>query len=210
VEEASRISSMADEVSHRMAKSFLSPKTLLSKMSVVDSPSKTATVYQDPNYLPFYFHLGRVASPRSVLCVGLDLGLQIGCLLQGCGDPKGALCVQPSSGGFYSPRMALSNIRSTVGRRFPVSVHVGDVGDGALRVDLDKKFDMAMIVAPMPVDSMMNSMDLCWSALNYDGTLVVDLLEGSKAGLIFGDFCKARGLEFRVLKTRYGTGIAGR
>lgn len=206
----SRVSSIADEVLLRMSKSFLSPKTLLSNMSVVDSPSKAATAYQDPNYLPFYFHIGRVASPRKVFCVGFDLGLQMGCLLQGCENPFGAFCVQPATDGFYAPRIALSNVRSTAGRHFPISIHVGKVTDDPVLKAIDGKFDMSMIVASMSVDSLMESIDICWSALSYEGLIVVDLLYERSNELIFCDFCKSKGLDFRVLKTRYGTGIAGR
>lgn len=205
-----RVSSIADEVLLRMSKSFLSPKTLLSKMSVVDSPSKAATAYQDSNYLPFYFHMGRVASPRKIFCVGFGLGLQLGCLLQGCEGASEAFCVQPASEGLYAPRIALSNIKSTAGRHFPISVHVGDVADEPVRAVLDGKFDMAIMVSPMPVDSMMDSIELCWSGLSYEGILVVDFLDERSNELIFRDFCKSKGLECRVLKTRYGTGIAGR
>lgn len=205
-----RASSVASEVGRRMAQSFLSPRTLLSRMSVVDSPTRTATAYQDPNYLPFYFHLGRVVEPSRVFCVGLDLGLQVCCLLQGCRNPKGVFCVQPTPDGFYSPRIAMSNIRTTTSRRFPASIHIGGLNDDAVQNVRGEKFDLAMIVSPMPVDSMMDSIDFCWSVLKYDGLLVVDMLDDRKAGLIFSDFCRSRGLDSQSIKTRYGTGIAGR
>lgn len=205
-----RVDSVADEVGSKMLRGFISPRALLSKMSVVDNANRTSTVYQDPNYLPFYFHLGRTLDPRSVFCLGVELGLQVGCLLEGCAAPQRAACLQPKSEGFYSPRIALSNIKSATNRRFPVSIHVGEVGDEQVSSLKSEKFDLAMIVVPMPVDSLMDSMEFCWSALREDGIMVVDMLDEKKTGLVFSDFCRARNLPHHILKTRYGTGIVGR
>lgn len=210
MEGASRIDSVAAEVSSRMSRGFLSPSALLARMSVVDSPSKAATAYQDPNYLPFYFHLGRVVDPASVFCIGAEIGLQVGCLLEGCGNPRSATCLQPPSDSFFPSRLALSNIRSAAGRRFPVSLHSGDLNEFVARAVGGERFDLAMVVVPMPVDLMMDSMDLCWSVLVEDGLMVVDMLDEGRAGPVFADFCRARNLKSAVVKTRYGTGIAGR
>lgn len=202
--------SVADDVSSKMAKGFISPRTLLARMSVVDSPSRTATVYQDSNYLPFYFHLGRALAPKDVLCVGLETGIQLGCLLKGCPAPRSATCVQPSDGSFYSPRVALSNIRFATSKGFPVSVHVGSAGDAAMDGTRTKRFGLCMIVSHLPVDSLMDTMDFCWSVVGEGGLLVVDMLDEGRTGVVFSDFCRARSLPHRTLKTRYGTGIAGR
>lgn len=179
-------------------------------MSVVDDPTKMVTAYQDPNYLPFYFHLGRVLNPKRVLCVGADLGLQVACLLAGCSDPKSALCIQLPSERFYSPRMALSNIRSATNRYFPASVITAALDSEFLSGSLGKGFDLSMIVVPMSVDSMMDSMDVCWSSVGDEGVMVVDMLADRKSSAVFEDFCSSRNLASRIIKTRYGTGIVGR
>lgn len=179
-------------------------------MSVVDSPSRIATAYQDPNYLPFYFHLGRVVRPEKSFFVGLELGLQIGCVFQGCESPASATCVQPPPDHFYSPRMALSNIKSASKGRASISVHMGSVGEYKDSSFPKESFDLAAILVSMPSDSLMDSMDICWSLLKAEGLLVVDFLDEKRSVLVFSDFCKARGLDFGLLKTRYGAGIAGR
>lgn len=210
MDEPSRIDSVAEEVALKLSRGFLSPRTLLSRMSVIDQPSRTVTIYEDSNYLPFYFHLGRATNPRDIFCFGAEIGLQVGCLLKGCGDPRSAFCFQPPGRGPYSPRVAISNVKSATRKNFPISIHVGVAGEDAIPQAKRGCFDLSMIVVPLPVDSLMDSMDLCWSLLREEGTLVVDMLDEGKAGAIFFDFCRARGLRHRVLKTRYGTGIAGR
>lgn len=210
MEGPSRIESVAQEVSSRMSRAFVTPSALLSKMSVVDSSSKTTSAYQDPNYLPFYFHLGRVLNPKSVFCLGPEIGLQVGCLLEGSSNSVSATCVQPPSDSFYPARLALSNIRFATSRRFPVSLHIGDLSGEVASKVVGERFDLAMIAIRMTVDAAMDSMAFCWSLLGEDGVMVVDMLDEGKVGLVFEDFCRARNLDRAFVKTRYGTGIVGR
>lgn len=210
MEGSSRAAAVADQVATRMSQSFLSPKALLSKMSILDDPIRTSSVYHDPNYLPFYFHLGRVLKPRSIFCLGAELGLQVGCLLEGCQDPQRVVCLQPPSEDTYSSRIAVSNIKFVAGKHFPISLGIGTINDDAAAAIKGYRFDLAMIVVSMPVDDLMESMDFCWSLLGDDGLMVVDMLDDRNAGVVFEDFCKGRSIDHRTLKTRYGTGIASR
>jgi hypothetical protein len=210
VQKPSRLDSMCDEVAARMGRSSISPRALLSRMSIVDDPAKMATAYQDPNYLPFYFHLGRVLDPKRVFCVGAELGLQVACLLAGCSIPESALCLQPPSERFYSPRMALSNVRSATNRHFPVSVVTASLDSKPVSGLIGKGFDLSMIVVSMSVDALMDSMNICWSSVGDDGVMVVDMLIDRKSSAVFDDFCRSHNLSSRVLKTRYGTGIVSR
>jgi len=210
VQKSNRLDFMCDEVVARMGRSSMSPRALLSRMSIVDDPTRMVTAYQDPNYLPFYFHLGRVLNPRRVFCIGAELGLQVACLLAGCSSPESVSCLQFPSERFYSPRMALSNIKSATNRHFPVSVVIAPLDGEPVSGLIGGGFDLSMVVVSMSVDALMDSMDICWSSVGDEGVMVVDMLVDQNSSAVFDDFCKSRNLSSRVLKTRYGTGIVAR
>lgn len=174
----------------------------------MDESSRSSGQYQDPNYLPFYYHLGRAFDPRRVFFIGLDLGLQVSCLLKGCGTPKSVHCVQPRTESFYSPRLAVSNVKYAAGRRFPIQVRVGDPDDDFLRSCAG--VDMALVSHEMNSDSLMECMGLCWGLLAPGGHLCVDRLCHRDSRGVFRDFCKSRGCDSHVFDTRYGSGIAAR
>lgn len=191
-----------------MARQFVSPRTILSRMSLVDEAHRLAGAYQDPNYLPFYFHVGRVFEPRRIFCVGAEIGLQTACLIQGCSSPAAAVCIQPPSPSFYSPRVAVSNVRSCAGKSFPVSVRVCSLDDESVDEFRAQRFDACLVTVALPCDTMMDSLDLCWGLLSEGGILCVDRLDDPRRESVFRDFCRARNLEFRFFRTRYSAAIA--
>lgn len=205
--ELTRLDEVESQISYRMLKQLMSPRTLLGGMRLIDESSRLSGQYQDPNYLPFYFHLGRVINPARIACVGFDLGLQLSCLLKGCSSPKLAFCLQGPSGDFYSPRLALSNIRSVAGNRFPVEVHVGRPHDQRPQDIIRAGVDMALITKGMPSDDLMESMDLCWGGLGSGGAMVVDYLSQGESEDIFRDFCAGRSVRYHIFRTRYLSGM---
>lgn len=202
------LESAASDIRLRMAQQAISPRTLLGRMSLIDDLSRQTGQFQDPNHLPFYFHAGRVLNPRRILCFGLEIGLQVSCLLQGCSDPELAFCVQFPTKNFYSPRVAVSNIKTVAGRRFAVGVHVGRMDEDSFPRLPGSHFDMAVVTVPIPPDSLMDSMDSCWAALAESGHIVIDRLSEPRSEEVFRDFCRAKGAEFVVFETRYKVGIA--
>lgn len=201
---------IGSQVSDRMRKQLMSPRTLLGGMRLIDESSRSSSQYQDPNYLPFYFHVGRVVDPGAIICVGLDLGLQLSCLLKGCSSPKYAFCLQPPAEDFYSPRLALSNVRSIAGNRFPVEVHEGRPHDHRPQEAARSSADFALITRPMSGDDLMDAMDFCWGGLKSGGLMVVDYLSYGEGEEIFRDFCTGRSARHSIFQTRYSTGMAMR
>jgi len=181
---------------------MISSRTVLSGMSLVGDESSMGPSHQDPAYFPYYFHLGRVLRPSRMLCVGFDLGLQAGCVLQGCDSPESMFAIQPSPSRPYSPRIAVSNVKHVAGRLFPLSVYLGDIGDESFPGLPPSSFDFAFATDPM-----MNHLHLCWESLSEGGFLSVDRLSESSSEDIFKDFCRARNVDFRLFPTRYRSGI---
>lgn len=198
----------AAEIESRLSRGVISPRTVLGRMSLAGEESSMGPSYGDPAYFPYYFHLGRVIDPARLLCVGLELGLQAGCVLQGCESPASMFAVQPPPSHPYSPRIAVSNVKKAAGRRFPVSVHVGDTGDPSFPGFGPEPFDLAIITPHLPPDPMMDHLHQCWDALSDGGFISVDRLSQAEAGEVFRDFCRSRSVDFRIFKTRYGSGIA--
>ncbi len=197
-----------EELSRRLKLQFVSPRTLLGGMSVVDETSRLTGQYQDPNYLPFYYHMGRVFRPSRVFCIGLDLGLHLSCLLKGCPEPKSAVSLQPPSDSFYSPRLAVLNIKSAAGRKFPFFTHSGLIQDQALSASLSSGVDAVIVTREMSSDPLMEALDFCWKRLAPEGFLALDHLSHRGSEQVFLDFCKSKGAEWSFFKTRYKMGIA--
>ena len=202
--------SMQSEISDRMNKQLMTPRMLLGGMRLIDESSRMSVQYQDPNYLPFYFHVGRVFDPKKVVCVGLDLGLHISCLLKGCSSPSFALCIQPQSEEFYSSRLALSNIKSVAGRKFPVEIHIGRPHDQRPQSLVALGFDAAIVTNESSSDKLMEAMDFCWKGLRHGGVMAVDHLTHRENEEVFEDFCRGRSASHCVFRTRYKVGMAMR
>lgn len=198
----------AGEIESRLSKGTISSRTVIGRMSLVNQDSSFGPSYQDPYYFPYYFHVGRVLNPARLLCVGLDLGLQAGCVLQGCEQPESIYAIQPPPDHPYSPRIAVANIKKVTGRGFSISIHVGSLGDSSFQGIVPSHFDLAFITIPLGVDAMMDHMHQCWDGLKDGGFISVDRLSNAYAEDIFRDFCKSRSVSFRLFGTRYGCGIA--
>lgn len=197
-----------EELRRRLESQSVTPRVLLGDMRLLDESSRSSGQYQDPDYLPFYYHVARAFGPRRIFCLGLELGLHVSCLLKGCSDPDSAVCVQPPSESFYSPRLALSNIRSVSGRKFSALAHEGRLDDPTVQRAASGSFDLSMITVEAPSDLLMEFMDFSWSRLRAGGLLLVDRLVFGESEDVFDDFRRGRGADAMVFETRYRTGLA--
>jgi hypothetical protein len=182
------------------------PRVLLDKLRLIDESSRKSSQYQDPNYLPFYYHLGKLIQTKSLLHLGFNLGLPSCCFLQGCPSVERMLCFQRSSKDFYSPRIAISNIRDIKGKNFLVDYHYGSVVDAEFIGKMSSSFDLIMVTEKVNGDKIKEDLEACWEYLNLDGFICVDHLADNKD--VFSDFCKAKNRPFVIFNTRYGTGLA--
>lgn len=210
ISQNTEMSSKFDDLNVRLNAQYVPPAVLLGGMGLLDESSRLTGQYQDPRYLPFYYHICRVFSPRRILLIGLDIGLQLACMLKGCAEPERASCIQRPSESFYSPRLAISNAKAAAGRKFPIVVHVGNMNDRGAIESCSGLFEAAAITAEMPSDSLMDALDFCWSRLSEGGFICVDRLSKEGSREVFDDFCKVKGAANCFFETRYGCGIAVR
>ena len=192
-------------LSSKLKSQVIGPRVLLDKLRLIDESSRKSSQYQDPNYLPFYYYLGKLVQSKSLLHVGLDLGLPSCCFLQGSPQVERMLAFQRTSKDFNSPRIAVSNIRDIKGKRFDIDYYYGNVVDGEFVKKMSLKFDMVMITEKINGDRINETLDVCWEYLNLDGFICLDHVSETKD--IFFDFCKARNRSPVVFNTRYGVGL---
>ena len=201
------IDDVSASLGEKLAAQTVPSRVLLDRLRLIDETSRKSGQYQDPNYLPFYYHLSKFVSPKSILHVGFDLALPSCCFLMGCPSAERLLGFQRSSAGYYSPRIALSNIRSVKGRKFSLDFHMGGIIDAEFEQKLSPGFDMVMITERRSGDQLVETLEVCWDRLPIDGVLVVDHISSDHADDIFSSFCRGRSRPHSVLATRYGMGI---
>jgi hypothetical protein len=198
---------IAIELKDKLRKQHIPPRILLDRLRLIDENSRRSGQYLDPNYLPFYYHLSGLIQPRNILHVGLDLGLPICCFLLGSKSTVGITCFQRRSSAFYSPRIALSNIKDVKGRKFPVEFHHGLIIDQEMQVKMSPGFDLVMITEKTSPDDLRESLDVTWEKLRLDGFIVVDHASEKERGEVFRNFCKGKDRPSADILTRYGISI---
>lgn len=200
----------ATEIRSRVSKAIMSPSVLTARMSIIDDFATVSSSYKDPNYLPFYYHCGRVLNPHRILCIGVEAGVQLGSLLMGCERLEEIFCLHSISSEFKSPRTALFNIKASAGKKIPVSIRSSDLKSGIEHNISANNFCVAIIPIRLKWEAMMNSMEFAWSKLRDGGFLVVDRTDDEDVASISADFLKSKSANYVVMKTRYGSTIAMR
>lgn len=191
----------------KLRKQHIPPRILLDRLRLIDEGSRRSGQYLDPNYLPFYYHLSGLIQPRDILHVGLDLGLPSCCFLLGSKSASGMTCLQRRSSVFYSPRMALSNIRDVKGRKFPIEFHHGSIIDEEMQRKMKGGFDLVLITERTTPDELQEVLDVAWDGLRTDGFVVADHMTDKERNRVFADFCRGEGVSFLEVPTRYGVSI---
>src|SRR5262249_14158519 len=111
-------------------------KVFLDKLRVIDEESRKTSPYSDPRYVPFYYWLGTMVEPVSLLEVGFRLGLFSACFLKGCKTVKKFLGFQQETEEFYSPNLGRANVRDNY--KGESKVYVGSFMDEAFESMLDE------------------------------------------------------------------------
>ncbi|NDD55036.1 hypothetical protein EBZ39_14435 [bacterium] len=196
------------DIEKKLASGLVGPRVLLDRMRLIDEESRKSPQYHDPNYLPFYYHLSKFIKPRVILQVGFNLALPLCCFLRGSESASSAIGLQIDSREFYSPRLALANIKDVKGRSFASSFHLGKVTDSAFADMVSPGVDLVMITEKVGPD-LIDILEVCWQSLNLDGFILLDKAPlGSPEGKLFSDFCRSKNRDFIFFSTRYGTALS--
>lgn len=199
---------LAKSLNEKIRTQHITSRVLLDRLRLIDEQSRHSSQYQDPNYLPFYYHLSKFIHPKKILNVGLDLGLPLCCFLQGSLSAESVTCFQSLTDRFYSPRLAVSNIRDVKGRKFPIEFYHGSMLDQKMQQILSGGFDFILITENCDPDKMKDILEVCWQKISLDGYLVLDRTDSNKSfGDIFRDMCKSNNRDCQSINTRYGSFI---
>lgn len=197
------------ELNKKLSIQLVSSRILLDKLRLFDENSRKTSQYQDPSYLPFYFYLSKFINPNSILQIGINLGLEICCFLQGNKKVNKYFGFQNSSEEYYSERLALSNIKD-ISKKIEIQYYYGKIYDKKF-LEKNDKFDLVFINEKSNFDQIKDCFSVCWDKLNLNGFLVVDYLNyDKKINKNFIDFCKSKNRKESLFKTRYGVGIIQR
>lgn len=202
------LENIKSELEKKLSLSLINPRILLDRLRLIDEDSRRSPQYQDPNYLPFFYYLSGVVSPKVILNIGLDLALPICCFLKGCHSAKRLIALQPDLGSFYSQRLAISNIKDT--SRLSVDFHFGGIADEGFLKMISGGLDLVVISEHSGFD-LSDILEICWQNLNLNGFLVLDKVSiGSAERKFFSDFCRSKNRDFIFFNTRYGTALSAK
>lgn len=196
------------ELNEKLTRQQVSPRVLLDRLNLLDEASRKTSQYQDPNYFPFYYHLSKSVHPKTIFQVGFDLGLPLCCFLAGCDSAEKVIAFQKRDGSFYSPRIAVSNIKIVRRSGLSLDFHLGDFLDESLESMISVGLDLAFVTCHVKDEELNDILYLTWKHMNLDGVLVVDHMRSNpKVFDVFKSFCKTQNREYVFFETRYGTTV---
>jgi hypothetical protein len=180
----------------------------LNRMRVIDEDSRQSFAYNDHTYVPFYYWLGTILKPKTMIEIGLRLGLLSGNFLKSCKTVNKFVALQEDkSGEYYSSRLAKANIKDNY--KGDLYVHVGVIDDEIFSTKLKSmEFDLAIINEETSYDRHRLYFDLLWPQMAGDGLIVVDYVEKHKSSSVaVKDFCVSINLEPIYINTTYGVAL---
>ncbi len=196
-----------NRVNGKLQRRLMTGQMLLNRFRLLDETSRQSSAYTDPIYVPFYFYLGEELKPLSLVEMGFRLGLCSGNFLRSCKSVEYFLAFQEKTDEYYSPRLAIHNVRDYYKKG--IEVHVGKVLDHEFTNKLgSRKWDLAIVNEEKNYDTHLSYLELLWDHMNYDGSIVMDFVGYHEpARRAYFDFCKRKNREPQVIKTRYGVGV---
>lgn len=199
--------SLQKNLSVLLEKELVGGKILLDKMSMLDETSRRAAAYSDPKYAPFYYHLGKFVTPKSLISFNFGLGLLESSFLVSCKTVEHFTGIRQPAPEYYSPRMGINNIK--LNYKGTLYFYINNIYDDALVEKISPiKWDMVVINEEMTYDDHLAYLEFVWPYLNDNGIVVAEYIKrnesASNAFYAFGESVNRPPISFH---TRYGTGI---
>lgn len=201
------LNELRDQLETDLEKSVISSMTLFNRFRFLDDRSKETGAFFDPRYIPFYYHLAKRISSKTLLHAGFGLGIESGVFLLGCKTIEKFLAFQDPMGQFYSSRVGVNNIKDKYkGQSF---YYVGSIQDDKLSDKMtENEWDVVIVTERMGYDQHRLYLDLLWGCMKYDGLMVVDFASSHEPNQqAVKDFCKIMNRDPAIINTRYGVAI---
>ncbi len=185
------------------------PKVLHSRFKT--GFDKPVLLFNDPTYLPFYYHLGRfLKGYKNLIEFGFDLGMPGGCFIEGCSNIQNYVAFRKNKEGFYPKRLGISNIHNILKKKF--DLWIGEETDPEfIKMVLLNKWDCVIISDNGQNEKTVRAyLDLVWNQMMHEGIIVVDFLNESPVKKAYESFCKLQNREIFTIPTLRGTGLLQR
>jgi hypothetical protein len=189
-------------------KKSLPSAVFLSKMRVIDEESKQSFAYNDPTYVPFYYWLGTLLNPKTLVEIGFRLGLLSGNFLKSCKTVECFLAIQETKPNeYYSDRLGKANIKDNY--KNYLYPYTGNIGDDVFVTKLKSvDIDLAMVNEETSYEKHRLYFDLLWPQMADQGIIVCNYLSRNKvSATAFKDFCITVNVEPTYINTTYGIGL---
>jgi len=189
-------------------KKQLPSQIFLDQMRVIDEDSRQSFAYNDHTYVPFYYWLGTILETKTMIEVGLGLGLLSGNFLKSCKSVTKFLAIhEPKAGEYYSSRLARANVKDNY--KGSLFTYVGNIEDEIFLIRLKSlEFELAIINEEVNYDRHRLYFDLLWPQLPVGGLIVVEYAYRHKPSLLaLKDFCTSVNLEPIYISTTYGVAL---
>lgn len=198
---------LKDQLEVDLNKAVISSMALLSRFCLLDDSARNIGPYFDPKYFPFYYHLGKKVSPKSLIHSGFGLGLESGIFLMGCKTVNNFLAHQDPLDQYYSSRIAIKNIKRKYKGKF--NCFIGDIHNEEFSDVLKQvEWDMVIVTESKNYEQLRNCYDVLWNSVGYNGLMIVDYVTRQDSNRrAFEDFCKTISRDPLIVNTRYGIGI---
>ena len=193
-----------------LKKQLIPSTVLLDTLRLINDGDRKSSAYVDPNYMPFYYHLGKYITPQNMVEFGVGIGFSSACFLKSCKSVKSFLGFQELGSQFYSKRLAARNLKSVY--REEMDLYAGRYKDQDLVDKIQsRKWDLVICNEELSYDKHIYILDRIWEQMNLDGYLIMDYVNAHEpAKEAFANFCKIKNRERIVFPTRYGVGIVQR
>lgn len=202
-----QLDELKEKLDHDLTAQLVSGSTLLNSMRLLDENSRRTAAYADPNYAPFYLHLGKYFKARNVLEIGFTLGLLSSSYFTSCKNSKYFLGFLERKEEYSSLRLGRSNIKLKF--RGDADFYCGKLHDDKfLEKFSPNSWDLTILNEELVYDKHLEYLDFAWPQVSDGGLVVAEYIERHiPAREAFLAFCESKNRTPVFFGTRYGTGI---
>ena len=198
------LDSLKKNIDKLLKKQLISGKIFLDKLGFIDENSRKTVAYTDPNYVPFYYYLGKFIKPISFLSLNFSLGLLESCFFKSCKSVEYFYGFHQKNKDYYSIRIGNKNL----GFKKNKKIYIGDFRDDNFNKDVENSWDLVLINEELSYDRYLEYLEFIWPYLNENGLIICENICYDSAGKnAFISFSESINRKPVIFHTRYGTGI---
>lgn len=187
------------ELQNRIDKQLIDPRIFLNDL-IFDETAKNGVIYNDPRFLPFYLHLGRLIKPKNVLVWNLGDGVTTSFFLKYCDSVEKVITIDSED-----TYIGNSNIRFNFDGQ--IETYVMNLNQFITNNVLNFELDLIFINREMLYDQYMLFLEFVWSFLRKKGLIVLDYINRDQVKEAYSDFCKVKNKDQCLVNTRYTVGL---